>query len=51
MLPLLYTPGKALDARLIGGWMGFEAGLDAVAKRNNPCPWRESKPCRPARYL
>jgi hypothetical protein len=32
----------------IGGWVGPSTGLDAVAKRNIPWPFRESNPSRPA---
>jgi len=31
------------------GWVGPRAGLDAVTKRKNPCPCRESNPVHPAR--
>jgi hypothetical protein len=31
--------------------MGPRAGLDAVAKKENPCPCRESNPGRPVRCL
>jgi hypothetical protein len=34
------TPGT----RLIGGWVGTRAGLDATWKRKISCPCRESNP-------
>jgi len=33
----LLPEGRVPSAHLIGGWMGFRALLDAVAKRENPC--------------
>jgi hypothetical protein len=36
-------------AHWIGGWVDPGAGLDAVAKRKTPSPYRETNPSRPAR--
>jgi len=33
----------------IGGYAVLRAGLDAVAETEDPCPYRESNPGRPAR--
>jgi hypothetical protein len=45
-----FTAGKRDPVtHLIGGWVGPRANLDAVGKRESPCPCRESKPSRPAR--
>jgi hypothetical protein len=41
--------GKHSSNRLTGGWAGPGAGLDAVAKRRNPCPRLELKPGRSVR--
>jgi len=33
-----FTPrGRAHSTHWIGGWIGLRAGLDTVAKRQNPC--------------
>jgi len=34
----------ALTTHWIGGWMGYRAGLDTVAKRRNYSPCWESNP-------
>jgi hypothetical protein len=44
--PGLFTPGRR--AHWTEGWVSPRAGLDAVAKRKNPCPCRELNPGRPA---
>jgi hypothetical protein len=44
------APGKgARSTHWIEGWVGPGAGLDAMAKRENPFPFRVSKPVRPVR--
>jgi len=46
--PGRFTPeDMASGTNWIGDWVGPRAGLDAVAKRKIPCPFRESKPDRP----
>jgi hypothetical protein len=35
---------RATGTYRIGGWMGPRAGLDAVEKRKNTCPYRELNP-------
>jgi len=48
----LYPHGeRAFSTHWLVGWVGSRAGLGAVAKRNHPCPYRESKPSRLARSL
>jgi hypothetical protein len=50
--PGRFTSGdRAPGTHWIGGWMGSRAGLDAVTKRENPCPARESNPDRPSRSV
>jgi len=47
-----FTPGERTHGtHRIGGWVGPKADLDGVAKRKNPCPYRESKAGCPARSL
>jgi hypothetical protein len=47
--PSRFTSGeKAIGTYWMGDWEGPIAGLDAVAKRKNPCPRPESNPGRPA---
>jgi hypothetical protein len=36
------------DAYWIGSWVGPSSGLDAVAKKKNPYPWRELNRSRTA---
>jgi hypothetical protein len=43
--PCRFTPG----IHWIGGWMGPTVGLEVVENRKISCPWRETKPGRPAR--
>jgi hypothetical protein len=47
----LCTRSKSHDTHWVGGWVCPRAGLDAVAKKRNPCPCRESSPGRWARSL
>jgi len=49
--PAALPPDKSPGTRPIGDWVGPRAGLDAVAKKNNPSPCRESHPDRPIRIL
>jgi hypothetical protein len=50
--PGRFTPGeKAPGTDWVAGWVSLKADLEAVAKRKNPCPCRESKPGRPASGL
>jgi len=44
----LYPRCKPPGTRWIGGWVGPRAGLEAVAKRNNPYPYRKSYSGLPA---
>jgi hypothetical protein len=46
------TPGEtAAHILWIGGWVDFEASMEAMVKRKNTCPFRESKPSHPADNL
>jgi len=50
--PGCFTLGKrSSDTHWVGGWVGLGTSLDAVAKREIPCPLRKSSPGRPARSL
>jgi len=39
------------SAHCIEGWVGLRAGVDPVARREIPCPSRESNPDRPDRSV
>jgi len=47
--PAALVRGSVCCTNWIGGWMGPRAELDVVAKRKNPCPYRESNTGCPAR--
>jgi hypothetical protein len=47
LYPKIKNPRYALDRRL----GGLQSGLDAVARRKNPSPCRESNPGRSTRSL
>jgi hypothetical protein len=50
--PDRFTPGEMVaGTHSIRGWVGPRAALDAVGKRRNPSPFRESNPGRPVRSL
>jgi hypothetical protein len=46
--PPLYPRERTPDTHWIGDWVGPRAGLDAVAKRKIPSPFRESNSDHPA---
>jgi hypothetical protein len=48
---LLASGERAPGIHWMGGWVRPTACLDAVTRRKNPCPRRESIPNRPARSL
>jgi hypothetical protein len=43
----LYPQGKSPSTHWIGGWVGRRAFFDAVVKRKNSSPCRESNPGTP----
>jgi hypothetical protein len=49
--PDALPPGKDPRYHWIGGWVDPRGGLDAVAKRKSPTPFRGSNTGRPARIL
>jgi hypothetical protein len=50
--PCRFTPGDgAASTHWVVGWVGLRAGLDAMEKRINPYPCRESNPGRAAHSL
>jgi hypothetical protein len=50
--PGRFTPRERIPAtHWLGGWVGPRAVLDAVAKRELPCPYRESIPGRSTHSL
>jgi hypothetical protein len=50
-VPVYLPQGKDPWYYWIGGWVGPVVGLDAAAKRNNPCPCWESNPGRQSHSL
>jgi len=43
--PGRFAPGETAPCtHWIGGWVGPRVGLYVVAKKQNPCPCRESNP-------
>jgi hypothetical protein len=50
--PAALPPGEGVSGtHWIGGRVSLGAGLEAVAKRKYPCPFREPNPGRPAHSL
>jgi hypothetical protein len=48
--PGRFTPGKE-RTYWIRWWVGSRAGMDEAAKKENPCPYRESNPGHPGLSL
>jgi len=45
----LYPQGKNPYTHYTGGWVGHRAGLDVLARRKNPSPYRKLNPSLPTR--